>query len=1039
MIGKSIGGFLVESLLGSGGMGEVYRAFDPQLGRPVALKVLRPESRMDEGHRSRLLREARILARLSHPAICTIHSVITEEDMDVLVLELVDGRTLGALGRIDAPRAMEIAEAIADALAAAHAAGVVHRDLKPANVMLTAEGEVRILDFGIARSATPAHVAAPVVTASPAGMDPSQTGGRTVDLAPVGPEATGTGFVVGTPRYLAPEVAAGWPATPAADVFALGLTLLEMLTGKPCDGRGALEVVVSRAAGESPPIPPGVPAGLSRLLAWMLDPEPRRRPSAEEVRRELLRLRNRPSRIRRRLLAAAAALGMLALLGSWTGERIRNRRVARIAADVGDRTSRIEWMVRTEHMAPAHSLAGLRGRVAGDLASIRRRAGLLGPRGAAATHEAQGRAAFALRDFRRATRELEQAWSLGNRSQAVAQPLVTCLYWSYLDGLRGLGDIRDREKRAGKLRELEAATVERAREVARTSGALLRRTSFAGVVAQLARGRLEPAGRRARALLLEEPWRYEGAILAAEAMVSAADREISTGGISRARNHLEGAAALLERVAPVARSDPWLARVDATLAWLELTLARGREGRDISEPLAREMSELRAALRIAPDDPELLLAWSRLLALRAATVDPGEASDLLHRSAENAERAVQRRPEDARFRDRAGTAWFDLARLQADSGEDASPAFQRASEHFAAVGRLDPDSRSNTLRLAGLYLYWGRWKTGRGEDPEPLFREGDRLTSTLPGDDPYTAIRARFARAGISLARGEALEARGSPAAGDAFRRAIATYRSCLSPDRVLPGVRFNIGLAALGLARTVVRGGKDPGQPLRIVEGEGRTLVESAPGLGYGPILVGSAHALRAETQERAGRDPSRNLRLARASFRRAMELDPSNRETAIDLAATHLIEARWRLRRNRSVSPATAAALRLLDPVLREGSTSARVFLTAAEAELLAAESLLTGERSRALASLERARRLAGKAAALNPSLARAELLLAWAAAVEAEAVDRGGPAREGLRHLGRARELDPTDPDLPWLGDRLSGLAGRRAPRPQASGSL
>lgn len=154
LVGNRVGQIRIEALLGAGGMGEVYRGFHERLERPVAVKVLRREHRLAPLVKARLLREARLLGKLDHPNICRVYDLFDDGERDFLVLELVDGERLGQ--RLERPLAfaerLAIARQVTSALAAAHAERIVHRDLKPDNVLFTAEGVVKVLDFGIARS-----------------------------------------------------------------------------------------------------------------------------------------------------------------------------------------------------------------------------------------------------------------------------------------------------------------------------------------------------------------------------------------------------------------------------------------------------------------------------------------------------------------------------------------------------------------------------------------------------------------------------------------------------------------------------------------------------------------------------------------------------------------------------------------------------------------------------------------------------------------------------------------------------------------------
>src|SRR5690349_1917111 len=219
MIGARIGHLRVTGVLGSGGMGEVYKATDERLNRTVALKVIRAERRLSVDARGRFLREARTLSSLDHPNICRIHEYIEAEEGDFLVLELIDGVTLEKAIELGMSRArkLRIAVEICDALAAAHRKGVVHRDLKEENIMIAADGTVKVLDFGIARHGADEETPQPVVVPS----EPIEQAATLIfpvgDLTP--PEemsrvVTEGGVAVGTPATMSPEQAIGGIATP---------------------------------------------------------------------------------------------------------------------------------------------------------------------------------------------------------------------------------------------------------------------------------------------------------------------------------------------------------------------------------------------------------------------------------------------------------------------------------------------------------------------------------------------------------------------------------------------------------------------------------------------------------------------------------------------------------------------------------------------------------------------------------------------------------------------------------------------------------
>ncbi len=256
--GLTIGPYQIGSRIGAGGMGEVYKALDTRLGRHVAIKVLPAHLAADPLGRERFEREARAVAALNHPHICTLYDVGTQDGVNFLVMEFLEGETLAARlsnGPVPLPQALEYAAQIASALDRAHRAGIVHRDLKPGNVMLT-PGGAKLLDFGVAK------LSANVVSA---GTTPPS-------------ELTGPGAILGTAQYMAPEQVEGNDADARSDLFAFGAVLHEMLTGQkafdaPNNARLAAAILSSQPPRVSV-LQPGIPAFVDDIVGRCLAKEP---------------------------------------------------------------------------------------------------------------------------------------------------------------------------------------------------------------------------------------------------------------------------------------------------------------------------------------------------------------------------------------------------------------------------------------------------------------------------------------------------------------------------------------------------------------------------------------------------------------------------------------------------------------------------------------------------------------------------------------------------------------------------------------------
>jgi eukaryotic-like serine/threonine-protein kinase len=256
---SSIGHYRITSKLGEGGMGAVYRATDTKLNREVAVKVLPPGFAEDAGRMARFEREAQVLASLNHPNIAAIYGV----ENGAIVMELVDGSELK--GPLPVETAIAYARQIATGLEAAHEKGVIHRDLKPANIKVTADGVVKLLDFGLAKAT---EESAPAT-----GLGPTVS--PTLSL-----EATRAGMILGTAAYMAPEQARGAVVDKRADVWAFGVVLMEMLTGTaPFRGETVSDTLadVLRAPVDWTTLPGDTPAGVRRLLARCLERDPKLR------------------------------------------------------------------------------------------------------------------------------------------------------------------------------------------------------------------------------------------------------------------------------------------------------------------------------------------------------------------------------------------------------------------------------------------------------------------------------------------------------------------------------------------------------------------------------------------------------------------------------------------------------------------------------------------------------------------------------------------------------------------------------------------
>jgi Tol biopolymer transport system component len=319
-IGLAVGPYVISAQIGEGGMGEVYRARDPKLGRDVAIKILPRAFIADPDRLARFEREARLLASLNHPNIGAIYGVEESDGVRALVLELVEGETLAdTLAReaargvgLPIPEALTIARQMADALDAAHERGIVHRDLKPANIKVTPAGTVKVLDFGLGK----------VIAGDASSPELSRGPAMNVD-------GTRDGMILGTAAYMSPEQARGQAVDKRTDIWAFGCVLYELLTARPAFARATVSDKIAAVLTHEPDwtaLPRITPPYLSRLLERCLEKDPtRRQRDIGDARLELAagdetprgdRERRESSLLWRGRMAVAAGVGVVALVSA---------------------------------------------------------------------------------------------------------------------------------------------------------------------------------------------------------------------------------------------------------------------------------------------------------------------------------------------------------------------------------------------------------------------------------------------------------------------------------------------------------------------------------------------------------------------------------------------------------------------------------------------------------------------------------------------------------------------------------------------------
>ncbi|GLH68090.1 serine/threonine-protein kinase [Geothrix edaphica] len=689
------GRITLKGVLGIGGMGEVHRAWDAGLERPVAVKFVRSQ---DPQEADRLLLEARLQARVEHPNVVRVHDTGTLEGRPCILLQLVEGRTF-ADPRTEGDWRVEVtlAAQAARGLGAAHRMGLVHRDVKPANILVedTEEGpQARLTDFGLARD---------------------EEGGL-----------TRSGLLMGTVDFMAPEQVSGAaPVDFRADIYGLGATLYAVLAGRPpfrnpvgstAKAPGTLDLHGATAAGdlhpgdllrrvlEKDPLPlttavPGLPRDLATVVAKAMEKAPERRyATAEALADDLERVLKgqailarpmgwleRGLRWSKRNPAAAKALGasltvMLATGAFATWNSRRSTLAALEAAQMGGEAKALELRMRMAHLAPAHDIRPVKAELRLALARLQARKGAA----EAPSAYAQGRIHLILEELEPARVSLERAWVLGFRGPDLEEAMATVYSQLYEQARQEAEGLKDPAYRTRRLAEADL----------RFHQPALRHFQGAGSdrVLQARLAMLEQHDEKARDLAQAarraDPERTEAGLIEAQAwmnlMVKAYDLQHFEESERCAREGL----AITQALARVVRSDPAVHHLAGRFHAFLTSLAQ-RRGLPLRADAEAGFRDVEHALILDADSPRPWLNKALILAnLSRAPKAPGDPSRLEYCLAgvEACRTAARLAPDSARPLARFAYALYDLGGAQEDVGQDPGPALR---EGRAVAIRLD--------------------------------------------------------------------------------------------------------------------------------------------------------------------------------------------------------------------------------------------------------------------------------------------------------------------------------------------------------------
>ena len=987
MIGTTIGHIRIEERLGEGGMGEVFRGFDEALQRRVAVKALHADRRFSPQAKARFLREARLLSKLDHPSICRIYDLLEGEDSDVLVLEYIEGSTLRTFvdgDAVDEDRALRLALQVADALQAAHREHIVHRDLKPENVMVDSQEQVKVLDFGIARSAqaplsvTRAHTVVDPERARWSALQANTTVDmKTDDLLPTG-DATGEvatlhteeGHVLGTARYMSPEQAVGGEITEASDIYSFGIMLQEMITGEPAYGAAVGTDLLLKVFRAETARFTGTDPDLARLIGDMECVDPTARPSAASVASRLRWILGKAERARAGKIRIGLGLAAALVLAIASAITIQGRMAAGRRASVAQRFAAaaedIEWSMRAEYLSPFHNVQPGAERVRVKMAELEDRIGDLGSLAIAPGAYALGRGHMVLGDLEMARRQLERAWNGGLQDTEVALALGTVLGKLYNNALamtRTIADPDLRRQAVERIRNNLSVPARGYLEQCRGTD-LVSPGYLEGLIAMH-----EEAPDRGITAVSDagevRPWFYEDDLLLGDLHLMAANRAYADEADStRRRRHWDQAEAAYRRAAQTGRSLPmaWLGVCTAQTFALESAVL-GEHRPASPEVVNRAREDCSTARELDPGLARALALEAQIQLVEAVLKERAgeDAAPAFAAADEMVDRVLETAPDDWRVLAGAGyvTKWRAWHLNQ--RGQDARDLIDKCIDIHTRLLEHSPDPVSTRSLIADSYWIGALHEAWYGDDPLTLVEKGIAVIEDgIPEEDMARYVYSTLGN--LYWLQGYHQTARGLDSTG-AFDSSIAAFTK-VTETSTDPEQHRALALAHLNKADRLLATGKDPSASCAAVIRTAERAIELNPdyGLPYG--AQGSGFRCHAKWSYTRKEELGPNIDRAVELFAKGAELSPTDVSMHYELADTLLLRAWSEREHGRSPMASVDLARKAIRRAGELNPTIALIPLVASQIERVGARWLAANAAdeaapffARAISEIERA----------------------------------------------------------------------------------
>ena len=903
----------IKELLGVGGMAQVFKAFDPQLKRYVALKFIRGE---DIQLRERLLKEARAQAQIEHPHICKIYELGEVQNRYFIAMQLIHGETLARLpSELLLEQKLKILQQVADAVHVAHSMGIIHRDLKPTNIMIdTQDGGLHpfVMDFGIARE--------------------------------IGsPSSTATDQFAGTPSYMAPEQILGdrMQLDRRTDVYGLGATLYYLLTNRsPFEGT-TLEVLMK--VSKDSPIPlrslvPSIPQDVETIVMKCLEREQGRRyESAKALSEDLKKylsgepIQARPpsfayhvgKKLKKNRTMAFLLAVLLIAAGFVVYSRWRSAQELQLTRQFAQEVEAMDWMMRVAHMSPRHDIRAEKRQILQRMkvleANMKRSGSVaLGP-----GHYALGKGYLALQDYEKAKIHLENAWRYNHQTPQTAYALAETIGAIYQTELQQAEQIETVLLREERKKGIEKKFREPVLQYLKASkGVQTQAPEYLEALIAFYDKKYDTALESTRKAFQGLPWFYEAKILEGKIYQLQGSEKLDKGDTAGGEKNLLESERAYQKAIQIGPSDVQVYRGICTIKNELFYSAYHGTGENLEALKSNAADACAQALSVDPDD---FATHNRVSFLHSVWAEHQlnrgqDCSGSIRLSLESAERAIQLNPEDEEGYSNAGLALWQQAKYETTKGLDPVTTFQLAIHRLKHAAKIDSNNASTLNGLGLTFMDLGDYKMYHGQDPRASYEEATRN-----------------------------------------FRKTLE-----ISPGYFVG--QINLGILYSAIGEYEMDHGHDPVASLRQAVESLNQACKMSPSSIYCYRWLLYVHRDLGEHQYHLGGDASSEFGAALKAFEEGKKLNPEDAFLYSEASTISLMRGEMELYKNSSPMLEMARARELLETAWRYNATDAAIHVRFGQADLLEARWNLSQKKDPS-ASLNRARTRFEQATKLNP----------------------------------------------------------------------